>query len=271
MYQYSDDFQFLNAGWINALVSALKTTNLLGSAGMVDARREELGRTVLMTLGMTHRKHLDILGWFWPPRLKNWFVSLSHSHTPTLSPLTCICTVTCWRVPFRYSDNFIQELYGEAYLHFLSSHQVRNAESFGQRYSHCEHFREMNEEMARARAKIIKYLERELAEVNDQLKVAPELEGTREQCLYSSTTHQLTPALSSYCVDAESLSARRSRLLEEIEYFTQLLNQLIDTVLLRTPASRNTRPFRSQQGRCSAILPTWDTHETLGLEMVDLG
>jgi hypothetical protein len=81
LYQYSDDFQFLDDGWIDALTKRLKQTNNFGSAGMLDARREESGKSQLMTLAMAHRTHLDLLGWFWPPRLKNWYVPIDAART----------------------------------------------------------------------------------------------------------------------------------------------------------------------------------------------
>jgi predicted nucleotidyltransferase len=67
----------------------------------------------------------------------------------------------------------MQEVYGTRFLHYLPDYRVRNAETFGQRYSHCEHFREMNEEMAKARWKFIKHYQAQVDQLSNKLKANP--------------------------------------------------------------------------------------------------
>jgi hypothetical protein len=143
MYQWSDDFQWLTPGWAHLLITALEDDKGFGGGGAKDG--------YLMQLGFSGRHHVNSLGAFWAPRLKNWF-----------------------------ADNYFQDMYrppenvGDALLATLSPDELhltkhsltkqhpgvntRDSAQLGRRYNVCAHHRVQWEEVSRARRKFRDYV-----------------------------------------------------------------------------------------------------------------
>eukprot|EP01134_Creolimax_fragrantissima_P006402 CFRG6402T1 len=122
LYQYSDDAKFLTP-WVDTLVGTLKARGGFGSAGAEDTNYRST-----MELGLTSRLHMEMLGYFWPPKLKNF-----------------------------YSDDFIQQLYGK-YLVRPKNVIGHNTQIEGRRYDSCPHKLLEEMEVQAARMKIYEWL-----------------------------------------------------------------------------------------------------------------
>eukprot|EP01134_Creolimax_fragrantissima_P001586 CFRG1586T1 len=103
MYQYSDDALFVDS-WVDRLVGGLEKQGGFGAGGAHDLRNKNTA-----TLGVASRLHLEMLGYFWSPVFKNWF-----------------------------SDNFLQEVYGEKYFIWPNHVRIQNTQVEGSRYISCD-------------------------------------------------------------------------------------------------------------------------------------
>mgnify|MGYP003631275549 FL=1 len=93
MYACGDDISFpKDSGWIGRMIKKLKSTNNIGIAGG-DSGNPNLP----LTQFMIHKNHYDLFSWIFPPMIHNWFC-----------------------------DNWIQEVYPKAYVHYIPDIKVLN-------------------------------------------------------------------------------------------------------------------------------------------------
>jgi hypothetical protein len=152
--------------WPAAVIGRLRDEfHNFGAAGLYDTNNPGL-----MSLGITHRSHVERLGYFWAPRFKNWYalflpcsLSLSFARTCVLCVVVVCVTDPLQYIHYhhRFSDNFIQELYTDR-LSFGTDHQIHNTQRYGQRYNACMHSRLYIEEIAKAHSAFIVQFAREL-------------------------------------------------------------------------------------------------------------
>jgi len=138
-YQWSDDFQWLTQSWARYLVTALEEDMSLGGGGANDG--------YLMQLGFSGRHHVNAVGAFWGPRMKNWFAD------------------NFFQDMYRPPSDVGRELEGEELerskysltKHHTSVH-IKDSAQLGRRYNVCNHHRVQWEEVARMRRRFRDYL-----------------------------------------------------------------------------------------------------------------
>lgn len=66
--QCGDDIEFLDIGWVAGSVEILKSKNNLGMIGPSDVDYPRI-----LTQTMVSRKHMEIFGYYFPEKIKNWY------------------------------------------------------------------------------------------------------------------------------------------------------------------------------------------------------
>lgn len=92
-FQLNDDSVLLNSGWLSQFVGTLQKNQDLGVIGPNDT----LWNCRILTQVFVARKHYEIFGWLFPPKIRDW-----------------------------YSDNWITLLYGRPYTFCSAVHRVQN-------------------------------------------------------------------------------------------------------------------------------------------------
>ena len=65
-FQCGDDISFETAGWVNACISALKTSNNIGMAGPLN------NNSRILTQSFVSRRHMELFGYYFPEEIINW-------------------------------------------------------------------------------------------------------------------------------------------------------------------------------------------------------
>lgn len=67
-YQLGDDIRIMDSGWEQEFIDNLQTTDGLGVTGPLD-----MNNTRILTQSFTSRRHHDIFGFYFEPRISNWY------------------------------------------------------------------------------------------------------------------------------------------------------------------------------------------------------
>jgi len=80
-YQLGDDIRIMDAGWEQEFIDNLQTTDGLGVTGPLD-----MNNTRILTQSFTSRRHHDIFGFYFHPRISNWYCDdwITHVYPKTL-------------------------------------------------------------------------------------------------------------------------------------------------------------------------------------------
>lgn len=105
-YQVNDDLQFINPGWTEEFIDALKKNPVKPYLGVVGPHDE--GNASILTQSFVHRTHYDIFGYYYPPIFRNW-----------------------------YSDDWVTHVYDHAKSTFRTKKKVKNSQVAGTRYIEC--------------------------------------------------------------------------------------------------------------------------------------
>ena len=109
LFQLNDDSILLNSNWLSQFVNKLIANNGYGVIGPNDV----LWNCKFITQAFVSRKHIELFGWMFPPRIRDW-----------------------------YSDNFISFVYGKNNTFCSLIHKVKNGihkdKKDSKRYVECE-------------------------------------------------------------------------------------------------------------------------------------
>lgn len=124
LYQTGDDVELLTPGWVDKFVNALDSTGGVGVAAP-----EDIGYHGLYTQSFVSKKHIEIMGSYYPSAFRSW-----------------------------YCDDFITGVYKHSWSHYITDCKIKNTGG-PQRYQAHDAQPILVEEVARGQKKLLEYLD----------------------------------------------------------------------------------------------------------------
>ena len=111
LYQTGDDVNINTKGWATVFVSALESTGNVGVAAPRD-----LGYYGLYTQSFVHKRHIEIMGTYFPENFKNWYIDdfTTGVYKPCFNHYCENYTISNTGGPQRYNADDAQPLLIEA-------------------------------------------------------------------------------------------------------------------------------------------------------------